>query len=359
MKVKIGDDRLVIVLAAIFIVFLCISAGMMIMLILRSFPETAGLRLQGAAEKQAPARSTFGKPYRVWLPMVLNQNDQSFSFITWADTKSGTVQLEQLSNQAASFNPVFTLFAGDLEENGFTSEGMAEWVKAVDGGQANGMAAITFPVRGNHDLLDPEGWQNYFSLQEQAQNLELAHFSSLDSDLTYTFDYANAHFIGLDVAGSAETITERQVAFLDQDLNAAEARNVTHTFLFFHGPIYPIGAHSPCTERVCPLSPQTASLVEVINRHPSVSAVFNGHEHLLSYVHLDASRIPDLSHPFEQFISGAAGAELHPCNLLSRFDTCDSTPGFVVVEVNGRFYSVVYYQQGSSDPLHEFNFVKE
>lgn len=179
MKRIIHADRLVIVLAAIFLVFLCFSAGIGTILILQSFPKTAGLRLPGVPEKRGLARSSAEKPYRVRLPVVMNRTDQSFSFITWADTKSGIEMLGQLSNQAADYGPAFTLFSGDLEENGFTSEGIAGWVNAVGGGRANGLAEITFTVRGNHDVQNPQGWQDFFALRKRAVDLGMTHFSSL------------------------------------------------------------------------------------------------------------------------------------------------------------------------------------
>ena len=39
----------------------------------------------------------------------------SFRFISWGDTKSGTNLLSELSDQAAGFNPVLTIYSGDLE----------------------------------------------------------------------------------------------------------------------------------------------------------------------------------------------------------------------------------------------------
>ncbi len=254
---------------------------------------------------------------------------------------------------------MFTIFPGDLGTKGFQIEEMRGWVTMMDGESKNGMAEIVFPLRGNHDEEHPEQWQGFFSVEEQANRLGMRNYSSLDEDLTFSFDYSNAHFVGIDVPGDVDLITERQIAFLDEDLSAAEARNMTHAFLFFHGPIYPI-RNSPCqNNRVCPTEPVLAHLVEVLNKHPIVSASFHGHSHLQGYVHLDASRIPEITHPFEHFISGGTGFRLHGCDNTSRYYYCGSYNGYVVVKVNGNRFSATFYRQGELEPVKAFSFKKK
>jgi len=316
---------------------------------------TAGL-LTATAPKTAPTLAT---PQAHFVPLFANNPVVPFTFIAWADTKTGLAELVQLSNMAAAFHPAFTLFSGDLETDGFTAEGMSEWVNAMDGQNGNGMAGIVFPVRGNHDGGNRAGWQQYFSLRERADALGMANFASLDEDLTYSFDYANAHFIGLDVPGNIDVISGRQVAFVDQDLAAAEARGLDQAFLFFHGPVYPTASHASCEERVCALTPQELELIDALNRHPSVAGIFNGHEHLQAYVHLDQSRIPEITHPFEEFVSGSAGAEQHSCVYPARADYCEPYSGFVVVRVEGKNYSVSYYRLGQDEPVVIYAFTHE
>jgi hypothetical protein len=294
-----------------------------------------------------------------YLPAVSRADVPTFTFISWADTKDGKATLRALSAQSKVFHPLFTMFPGDLEADGFTSTGMAQWMAAMDGGTGNGMAGITFPMRGNHDFDDPAGWQAYFHLSDQASGLKLANFTSLDDDLTYSFDYSNAHFLAVDVPGNAELITQRQLNFIDQDLGAAEGRGLLHAFLFFHGPVYLVSSHTSCETRVCATPPEIAALIAVLNRHPIVSATFHGHEHLLAYVHMDKTRVPEITRPFEEFISGSAGAEMYPCNKTYRFDACDSGPGFSVVRVQGHRFTVGLYRLGQAAALRQFSFVKK
>jgi hypothetical protein len=305
-----------------------------------------------------PGRALIKADPRYFLPLAARKDIPAFSFISWGDTKDGTAVLAALSNQAMSFRPLFTIYPGDLELNGFTPAGMSQWMAAMDGGKANGLAGIAFPVRGNHDADDPAGWQAYFHLSDQATGLKLANFTNLDENLTYSFDAANAHFIGVDIPGDIEIITQRQVEFIDQDLSAAESRGLLHAFLFFHGPIYPVSSHTDCPERACAVSPEVTALIAVLNKHPIVSATFHGHEHLLAYAHLDKTRIPGITHPFEEFITGSAGASVYPCNKSYRFETCDPGPGFAAVRVDGQRFTVGLYRLGQWVPLKEYSFVK-
>jgi hypothetical protein len=293
-----------------------------------------------------------------YLPVISN-SPLPFTFISWADSHGGTSMLKSLSNQAKILGPVFTIFPGDLEVHGFQIDEMRGWVSAMDGWSRNGMAEIVFPLRGNHDDQHPEEWQRFFSLEERGCKLGVWNYASLDEDLTFSFDYSNAHFVGIDVPGDVRLITERQLAFLDEDLSAAEARNLSHAFLFFHGPIYPI-RNSPCQDnRVCPTGPVLARLVGILNKHPIVSASFHGHSHLQGYAHLDVSRIPEVTHPFEHFISGGAGGGLHNCSNSSRYEYCGVYNGYIAVYVDGDRFSVSFYEQGRAEPKKTFTFVKK
>ena len=76
-----------------------------------------------------------------------------------------------------------------------------------------------------------------------------------------------------------------------------------------------------------------------MNKHASISATFHGHEHVLAYVHIDSSRISGVTHPWEEFVSGGAGAPLYSC-ASGRSDYCTSNEGFVTIDVSGRAYLV-------------------
>jgi hypothetical protein len=332
--------------------------------------RTAGRSLQ------VMAISTFVVLISGFILAVLStaaQAQSPFRFVSWADTKSARNDLSELSDQAVLLDPIFSIYVGDLESSGFTESGMNLWKEAMDGqltGDAapNGMFDITFPVRGNHDDSNTAGWQAYYDFQATADLVGATNYTNMpgEEDLTYSFDYENSHFIGVDVTGDADKITRAQVQWIDDDLTAAEARGLTHAFIYFHGPIYCIDGHCSCSQRSCSISSSVENLIEVLNKHPIVSASFHGHEHTYACTYIDETRIPPdgsfegVTHPFHQFVTGSAGAGPTSCDPSLRCDyNMADVHGFVTVDVNGPNVTVTFYQQGSMDPVNTINFSNE
>lgn len=285
-----------------------------------------------------------------WVKPALAQS--SFRFVAWGDTKNDTNTLKNLSTQIKNaINPAFTLYAGDLQDSGWTS-GIETWKTALNGGTNNGLFDVTFVVRGNHDSGNTAGWQGYFNMNQHTTNTGSTNYVALNDDLTYSFDHGNSRFIGIDVLGDVTSMSSASIAWLDQRLADAESRGLKHAFLFFHGPMYAGANHC------CPVAP--SGLVNVINRHNIVSATFNGHEHMITYTHLNSSRIPGLAHEVEQFISGDAGAG--PTTATgSRVDyylNVGNMGGFVVVDVNGDSYTVNFYKGGTNTSQYSKTFTK-
>ena len=230
---------------------------------------------------------------------------------------------------------------------------MQAWTNALNGGGTNTMAEKTFPVRGNHDFSDLAGWKSYFGPSGKydfptiVARIGGSNYSEMAGAerATYSFDYDNSHFVGIDVNGDVDAMASAVyradgTGWLDKDLAAAEARGLTHAFLYWHGPIWAINGHC------CPTAP--ADLIKVLNKHPIVSATFHGHEHVLGYAHMDAaSTYPAITHEFEQFVVGGAGAGLYSCQS-GRSDWCNASYGISMVDVNGNSYTVTTYTYNSS-----------
>jgi hypothetical protein len=295
----------------------------------------------------------------------------SFRFVAWADTKTNTEDLSRLSDQVTSLGPAFTIFPGDLEDDGFTASGMANWKKAINGqltgeSASNGMFDITLAVRGNHDDRNTSDWQAYFNFGQTVTQIGGSNHSFMpgQEDLTYSFDYQNAHFIAVDVPGSMSQINTAQIEWINNDLSAAAGRGLTHAFIYFHGPIYCSGGHCSCSERVCSLDSDAEALITVLNKHPIVSATFHGHEHTYAHTYLDTSRIPadgsfeGVTHPFHQFITGAAGAGPYDCDP-NRCDFNMAELGFTTVDVSGNNVTVSFYQDEKTVPVHIVSFTKD
>jgi len=278
---------------------------------------------------------------------------QTLRFVSWGDTKSGTSTLSAESNQAKALNPKFTIYAGDLVSS-WSIPAIEAWVVAVNGGNNNGMRDITFPVRGNHDSgASQADWSNYFNQAQTAARVGATNYSELTKDLTYSFDWGNSHFVGIDVIGDVTRMSSAQIAWLDNDLTAAESRGLTHAFLYWHGPIYALAEHC------CPAAP--SALISVLNKHPIVSATFHGHEHVTAYTHINSSRIPAVTHEFEEFVTGDAGAGPDTCQS-GRFDYCMTNEtrahGFVTVDVSGAAFTVNFYKLGTTSPQKTMTFSK-
>lgn len=288
-------------------------------------------------------------------PNEIIESYSQYSFISWADTKTGTFSLASLSSQilALTTQPAFTIYEGDVQDDGVDLSNIDIWSNAFDGNSNNGIYNKTFLVRGNHDaVLDNSviNWQSFFDMSSISQTVGAKNYSFMpeQEDLTYSFDFNNSHFVGIDDPGDNTLISSEQINWLDQDLTLAEDRGLTHAFLYFHGPLYYVGNH-PAESNI--------EIVSVINKHKIVSAIFNGHEHLMAYVHLDSTRIPELTRPIEQFVTGSAGAELQLCTE-GRSDYCSPYTGFSVVDVKDNSFSVTYFKQNQEKPVTTWTFTK-
>ena len=292
-----------------------------------------------------------------------------FTFVAWGDSRGGTpgavnsLVLSTLSIQAQGLIPApsFTVFAGDLC-NSLTStcasSSTSGWTYALNGGSANnGTSRITFPFRGNHDS-DAALWDRYFvgrdAVVAAIGGTDFNYYLTDGPERTYSFDYANSHIVGIDLpGGDVSTMTSGQIDWLDSDIAAAEARGVTHTFILDHGPIYYVDGHS---------SEPPTRLINVINKHWSISATFHGHEHVMAYVHADSTHIPGVTHPWEEFVAGAAGAPLYSCNtsrLIGAMDYCSGEAnGFMSVEVDGNTFTVSLYLEGEPVAAKTWTFTK-
>lgn len=324
-----------------------------------------------SSEKAVNPQSLFAAD-DVYLPLVFKGFPPiaAFNFISWSDAQDGGYHLPTTSNQAVILNPAFTIFNGDLEEDGFVKSQMDVEVTALNGGAGkyNGIYNKTFLVRGNHDdeTSGSAGlWENYFSLANRPLPPGVTNYTPLNSSLTYltySFDYGNSRFIGVDVPGDAELLTSAQATFIDGRLTDAESKGLTHAFLFFHGPEYCVeSTHCNCSAaKDAKCTP--VSIINLINKHPIVSATFHGHEHILGWVHMSSARVSSLTHAYEEFLTSPSGSStyndyLYP-NRVDYAEIKDDTQAFASISVNGRSFTVSLYRVGNSSPVWVKSFTK-
>jgi len=283
-----------------------------------------------------------------------------------SDSHVETANFTRTITQIKTDNPDFILFNGDLENDGVTNSEMDKMV-AVIGDQLN----KTFLVRGNHDdhvAGSASLWQSYFNDKYGAdRGLSLpagvTNYIGINSDstyLTYSFDYGNSRFIGIDSNKNADPMASAQYTFLNDRLADAENRGLIHAFIFTHPPEYCVDSTHCSCQNVTGCGP-SSQLRDIINAHPIVSATIHGHEHLLSWTHMSDARVPGLTHEYEEFMTSPAGNPYGSTVYSNRVDFYNRTANglsYGLVDVDGANFTVSFYHVGESTPLWSKTFTK-
>ena len=283
-------------------------------------------------------------------------NPNGFTFAALSDSQSGTSTLLTVDNAIAALNPNLVLFNGDITDgNGVTT---SELTSKTGVYKTTGLFDKTFFVRGNHDDVvsgSANLWESFFSTSPNVKILPngVTNYVALDSNstyLTYSFIYQNSMFLGVDVPGDADLITSAQYTFLDQRLTYAESIGLTHAFIWFHGGEYCVESqHCGCSTKLDGSCTPTA-FVNLINKHPVVSATFHGHEHILSWTHMDNARVPSLTRSYEEFFTSPAATYTYNSYIYpNRVDYYSNTnaPAYAYVSVNGSSFTVNLYRVGT------------
>ena len=204
------------------------------------------------------------------------QDDQgSFSFAIVGDTKvfsagNPSGNLQRAAKAIASDKVNFSFVMGDLIQScdgGAKCEGkFNDWKNAI-----GPLVSNMYEVVGNHDRTGGDKadviWQKEFNLPTNGP----AGYS----ELVYSFDYGNSHFVVLDSEKPQEhVINSVQRNWLEQDLTANKKE---HTFVFFHEPAYQTAQNKKDGLDADPQ--ERDALWNILVKH-KVTAVFNGHEHL-------------------------------------------------------------------------------
>src|SRR5579859_6676971 len=282
----------------------------------------------------------------------IGPTNQSFMFGLLSDTNGDYAVLPGISKNLSVKNPSLIVFPGDVAQD--TSVSTTNFKNAMNGGSSpgNGLFTKTFAVKGNHDQTGT--WSGYFDFQSAAVSSGATNYRSSNSATYcgsdpckgYSFDFSGSHFVGLDNSGlGVATTPDDLVSWLDTDLTSVETRGVQHAFLFWHGPTYwTVTDHA---------SDASAHLIRVLNAHPVIAAISNGHEHLQEYVRIDSShsfRNGTITGPIEQLMSAGADEELYNYDatriLATDWAAGNTTGGFFgysTVTVTGNTIDVRWY----------------
>ena len=309
-----------------------------------------------------------GTPTETWTP---SPTASSFTFASLADAHAQATRFTQTIDQVKSLDPAFILLNGDYTNDGiYANDSNGELNKSTSVLDNAGLFSNAFIVRGNHDNSQSgssANWSSFFNNQHGTPRSlppGVTNYAAMDANstyLTYSFDYDNSRFIGLDVPGDVKLLTAAQYSFMDARLTDAEALGLTHAFLYFHGPEYCVeNTHCECTAR-SDASCTPSAFVTLVNKHPIISATFHGHEHALVHVHMDSTRLSALTNPYEEFITSSAGMPYSFTTYTNRVTdsfSSSSQMSFGLITVNGPEFTVSFYRVGISAPVWTKTFTK-
>jgi hypothetical protein len=201
----------------------------------------------------------------------------AFTFAVIGDTKVFSANnpngnLQKAVTSIVKSNVSFSFVMGDLIhscDGGSKCEASFAGWKSV----MQPLLDKTYEIMGNHDRTGGSSadavWQKEFNLPTNGP--------SGFSELTYSFDYSNSHFVVLDTEKpKGQVVDSAQRDWLEKDLSTNKKENV---FVFFHEPAYQTAQNKDDSLDANPK--ERDALWTILVKH-NVTAVFNGHEHIFS-----------------------------------------------------------------------------
>lgn len=187
------------------------------------------------------------------------------------------------------------------------------------------LVSNTYELMGNHDRTGRDAsdsvWQNTFDLPINGPDGY--------SELTYSFDFQNAHFVVLNSekpkGGIVDTI---QRDWLEKDLASNKKENI---FVFFHEPAYPVS--SKIDASLDAHKDERDALWNIFVQY-KVTAVFNGHEHIHSRKKIGT---------IYQFVFGNTDSYDHELPKPGMAEFSYQGKNFGIVEVDGKQITVNLY----------------
>jgi hypothetical protein len=295
-------------------------------------------------------------------------NPEMFSFVSLGDRQIEAANFTTKVSQVATLHPNLVIFNGDLEvKRSGNTEINPEIISISNAGLFN----QTFFVRGNHDNGSSGSsalWESTFPTSSTGKALPsgVTDYVSLNSspeNLSLSFIFGNSMFISLDVPGDADLLTSDQLSFLDSRLTYGESNGLIHAFIFFHGHLYCVESTNCDCKSPVDASCTPSALVEVLNKHPIVSASFNDHEYILGWTHMDKNKVEVLTTNQDVLITPPSdgstyNAYLSPARMDYTYMDVGSSQGFAAITVNGPSFSVHFYKIGTSAPVWTKTFTK-
>lgn len=256
-----------------------------------------------------------------------------FSFAILGDTqyfKPGAFgDYQKAANSIKKINPDLVFALGDLvsscDKEKECEEKINNWKNVL-----GNLSSKTYVMMGNHDRTGDEKSDNVWRRTFNLPNNGPAGFS----ELTYSFDFQNSHFVILSSDKPEENkINSIQRTWLEQDLQRNTKENI---FVFFHEPAYP--TNSKTGESLDENTVDRDALWNIFIKY-KVAAVFSGHEHI------QARR---KAGGIYQFIFGNTDSFNHEAPKAGTAEYSYVGKGFGMVEIDGKEITVKTYEVGGN-----------
>jgi 3',5'-cyclic AMP phosphodiesterase CpdA len=280
--------------------------------------------------------------------------DNSLTFAILGDTQYFTPgnskgNFQKAVAQITKQNPDLVLQMGDLirgcEGKSEDARDYANWKNTL-----GVLASKTYAVQGNHDRVDnvdkcDRFWTDTFSFPTNGPE-GFAEFA-------YSLDLKNSHLVFLDSnKPDAHQINSTQRDWLEKDLAANKKENI---FVVFHEPAYPVSDKAKESLDVDPS--QRNALWEILDRH-NVTAVFSGHEHIVSRRKITSQVSSVAKNSIYQFVFGNTDSFDHVLPAAGVAEYANQGQGrYGLVKVNGKEITVEVYDPNGK-LLNSFTFSK-
>ena len=262
-------------------------------------------------------------------------NANNFTFCALGDSRNGLSVWQDVSNLAKAQNPSFTLYNGDIVDNGGST---SEWNNWFNSGQDYLENNIVYHALGNHDAQSVPTYKNIFELPK-ANN----------TNLYYSFKYGNAMFITLN---SEDPGNSAQAAWLVSTLAAAAADpSIVWKVISFHRPFYTIGNHSG------EMNGYWNTWWKAFDDF-GVDLIVNGHDHMYERTKPINRNVSTSSAVSEygsganqgrcQIVCGGAGAPLYSGSPTWAIETYKSSYNFCTFNINGNTLTGTTYDNNGT-----------
>ncbi len=203
--------------------------------------------------------------------------DGAFTFVNLADSQAKSEDEAILSAQtfekamATVQGAAFLSINGDIVDTGM-NEGQWNWLL---GHSQKTLLNTTFvPIAGNHDE-DKNSFVEHF-------NLIPALGSATETGVYYSFNYSNAHFVGLNTNEDSPEyadFTPTQIQWMKDDIQNAKAMGYEWVIVFIHKGPYTTSNHSEDAD-IMNEKNGVRTLVAPLFSELGVDLVFQGHDHI-------------------------------------------------------------------------------